>query len=296
MGVAGAFSAGLAKAGLRWVALAAVAGFVFFFRSELADLVLAILGLLWWMLSGLATLGWTVLSWLVSLVGRLLDPGPPQQQCRPGYVLDGSKRECVRSCMGGQQLDAATQACVPVCAAGSTLDRLSRQCVPKCDGDYTLDPATRQCVSTVVGTRVALRKTEGITESGRVPLHIGDLSGADTLVLVGTASREGELRSQEAVAQARARQLAQWIAERTGFAGNLLLVNLGQFTARECPKCAETDTRWQRPIIIIGVAEKLSDARLKEAVLSRLDGSDVNLPNRAHYSISDPVIVTFRRR
>ena len=122
------------------------------------------------------------------------------------------------------------------------------------------------------------------------------LSKSDRLVLVGTASREGEVVAQVGVALARARQLAQWIGEKTNYPGRLALMNLGQFVARDCPRCAEADTRWQRPIIIIGVVPKLTDADLAEAILSLLDGRDNSLPNRAYYSIAEPAIVPFARQ
>lgn len=328
--VAGAFSAGLAKATFRWLVIAAVAGFVFHFHNELTHLILSILGVLWWIVTGLLTLVGALLSWLVSLGGKLIERR--SQICKPGYVLDVSK--CLMSCGAGYELDAAAHECVPICGAGSMLDKAARQCIPKCGSDYRLDAATLQCVSTLPGSRVLLRRMEGTTprtkvalyaadfsascvwrhnqkevvdcESvtpGAVPLQFADLlktatsalSEANTLVLVGTASREGDLRAQEAIAMERARQLARWIAERTDYSGNLILMNLGQFTAPECARCDEIDTGWQRPIIIIGVVEKLADAELKQAILSRLEGSVPSLPNRAHYSILDPSLVPFPR-
>ena len=316
MGVAGAFWAGLARGSVRWVALAAVAGAISYFHNELTELFIVLAKLVGFITSGLFALLGLVLSWLGSLLGRLWEDKPPK--CDFGYVLDAGKR-----------------ACVPRCGAGSTFEAGTGQCLPTCSTGYVLDPVTKQCARVVADSRVKLRQLHATTIEHRiVELHLADfsascfwrhsereivdcepaiqgapvlrfeellkavveiLSKSDRLVLIGTASREGELNAQVGVASARARHLAQWISERTNYQGKLALMNLGQFVVRDCPRCGETDTRWERPIIIVGVMKKHTDAELSQAIFSLLGGRDSSLPNRAHYSTPDPAIVPFAR-
>lgn len=317
MRVVSAFWAGLARGSLRLVGFAIVAGAVFYFHNELAAFLAAIAKLIWLILTGLSTLTGLLLAWLGALLEPLRRDRPPT--CDSAHVLDASKRICVLRC-----------------SAGSTFEPSSGQCIPKCSAGYVLNATTMQCERIVADSKVKLRQLDAVMKDGRhIELHLADfsascfwrhnekeivdceattsgapaprfdellraavetLSKADRLVLVGTASKEGELVAQVGVALARARQLARWIGEKTNHSGGLALVNLGQFLARNCTRCAEADTRWQRPIIIIGVVPKLTDADLTQAILSLLDGRDKSLPIRAYYSIAEPAIVPFSRQ
>ncbi|MDX2265070.1 MAG: hypothetical protein NW215_08875 [Hyphomicrobiales bacterium] len=111
------------------------------------------------------------------------------------------------------------------------------------------------------------------------------LTKASDVIAVGAASQEGQSEAEIARAEARARASAGWLKEVVAPETPVWMLNLGQYQG--CPGAVEqTDTSFQRPLMLIGVHSKDADANLSEALANAIAGKS-NLPSRDCYSRFD---------
>jgi hypothetical protein len=111
------------------------------------------------------------------------------------------------------------------------------------------------------------------------------LSKASDLIAVGLASQEGEREREEERAVARSQTIAGWLTKVSPSAATLWTMTLGQYN-KGCKQQEDTDTSFERPIILSGVRSKASGANLQEALADAISGHD-NLPSRECYSRFD---------
>jgi hypothetical protein len=108
------------------------------------------------------------------------------------------------------------------------------------------------------------------------------LKASGDLIAVGAASSEGQTQVEEVRAAQRAVTAAGWVR---GLAPDKTVwtLNLGQFRASCASGDAARDTSWQRPLIIVGVRARQTDARLDEALADAMDQTKP-LPSPTCYS------------
>lgn len=108
------------------------------------------------------------------------------------------------------------------------------------------------------------------------------LDSARDIVAVGTASQEGELKTEVARANRRARETAKLIKSVLNNDVPIWVLNLGQYRD-PCEDCEAVETNWQRPFIFITAVRKDESLNLKEAVRDAMAGSS-KLPSTQRYT------------
>ena len=111
------------------------------------------------------------------------------------------------------------------------------------------------------------------------------LSHATDLIAVGLASQEGERSQEENRAKARSDTVAGWMQRIGNPRIPLWVLTLGQYN-RSCKSQEDSDTSFERPLILVGVRSKDSGTNLQEALADAVSGHD-NLPSRECYSRFD---------
>jgi len=111
------------------------------------------------------------------------------------------------------------------------------------------------------------------------------LASASDLIAVGLASQEGERTQEEARALDRAKTVSRWITKVSKPELALWTLTLGQYD-KACKEQEDTDSSFERPVILAGVRSKADGVNLQEALANAISGHD-NLPSRDCYSRFD---------
>jgi hypothetical protein len=204
------------------------------------------------------------------------------------------------------------------CGDGPSYDRCKRECTPlhqgctrgalpaadappiRVDEGLTLFEVTGEDKQ---GKRAAfdiILISEGLTWgyagtevlSGTSPVSGRDLriffksrfAGVADIIASGTASSEGDRKTEENRARNRGAKLAQMAAETAAPETKLWVLNLGQYLT-PCKSCSKQQTASQRPVFITGVIYKETpDVNIDEALHMAL-GRRNELPNPEQYSL-----------
>jgi hypothetical protein len=109
-------------------------------------------------------------------------------------------------------------------------------------------------------------------------------ASASDVIASGTASSEGDRKTEEVRARNRGAKLAQMAAESAAPETKLWVLNLGQYL-QPCKGCTKEQTAIERPVFITGVIYKESpDVNLSEALHMAL-GRRSELPKPEQYSL-----------
>lgn len=114
------------------------------------------------------------------------------------------------------------------------------------------------------------------------------LSNARSVVAIGTASWEGDRKSQERLALKRAVEIATRLREIVPAHVEIWLLNLGQNTVT-LPSTRPEETGSQRPALIAGVIDADDCVDLKDALHSALEqASSIRLNDYSLFDLSGP--------
>lgn len=108
------------------------------------------------------------------------------------------------------------------------------------------------------------------------------LANAREVIVIGTASQEGDIAAETHRAGLRARQAAEWIAPAVPPSITVFTLNLGQYR-NPCADCETGDTSWQRPFIVIAVRDRDPGVDTGQALAAAMTGK-ANLPSLSAYS------------
>ncbi|MDX2263775.1 MAG: hypothetical protein NW215_02225 [Hyphomicrobiales bacterium] len=108
------------------------------------------------------------------------------------------------------------------------------------------------------------------------------LAPSGEVIAVGVASQEGDVAEESARAARRSAKAGEWLMRAARDGAVVWRLNLGQYKGK-CADADRGDTSWQRPVIMIGVAEAEAGVVLSEALSQAIEGKS-NLPSRACYS------------
>ncbi len=137
------------------------------------------------------------------------------------------------------------------------------------DSDHLSRAGTMLAHSDIVTDVLVEDFREGLRRSG-------------TVMAVGVASQEGDVREEADRARRRAETAAAWLTEALPTTTGIWTLNLGQYKG-SCAVGETDDTAWQRPVLMIGVREQERDVNLAEALGNAMSGKS-NLPDRSCYS------------
>lgn len=112
------------------------------------------------------------------------------------------------------------------------------------------------------------------------------LARSSHVIAVGMASQEGAAQEETERARNRARSAAAWLAKTVSPNTKIWVLNLGQFQNRCTETAQQSDTSWQRPVMLIGVRSQQGGVRLREAFADAISGK-ANMPSRDCYSSFD---------
>lgn len=274
--VLGGFLSGLVRSGVIWLMMLSVVVVLYTSWWELLSVV-------YLLLVGLLTFLGMLVSGIFAALGYAWDfMSPPRQKAQP-------------QCESGYKLDLITKSCTPSAKPPPppppppfipTVERLQGLRAANFSGSCTWESASTEVVNCLQpetpNVKFEMVLTSLVAELGQPP----------ALVIVGTASQEGQKVAQESLAERRAKQLASWIRQKTDFRGKIGIMNLGQFVGQKCrAKCGENETAWQRPIVLFAIEDAMPDAMLKERVLGALSKSEGKFPVPTQYSIGAPRVV-----